>query len=948
MPDRKPHAKPETNASGARPTTHPVGQSVPDSPALKLAPVLVMGQDKGAWLEPGGTPEPLDRKTALALAQATPPVLCHAPAVARRLGADSFPAFDLLELFAFVRPAAFCVPTPLGLAQALGLAAPEGLGQSAQVLAAAAQRLLEECAARLAEQDPSCTAIAWTMARAGWRWGPAVLEALGAPHGPAGQAQGTTRGTGLEVWSLLPEWEEPPPAPPPGTEPVDPTLARTRLSDLLGEAAEPRPQQSDYASALAQAFRPRDSAEDPIVVLAEAGTGVGKTLGYIAPASLWSETNKEAVWISTYTRNLQHQIDQELDRLYPEPQEKSKQVVIRKGRENYLCLLNFEEAAKGVAVRPGDAVAAGLMARWAAHSRDGDMTGGDFPGWLPELIGRGPSLGLTDRRGECIYSACLHYRKCFIERSIRRARRAATVVANHALVMIQAARGAAEEGTLPSHLVFDEGHHLFAAADSAFSAHLSGQETLELRRWLVGAEARGRSAGRLRGLRRRLEDVVAGDGEAEEALEAGLSAARCLVSDGWQQRLRDGAPHGPAEAFLKLAREQVYARARNPDGPYSLETEPRPPVDGLLDAATELETALTRLAEPLKRLNRRLAARLDEDADSLTGETRRRIDGACRGLRHRALDQIAAWRDMLTALAGETPPEFVDWLEVTRSDGRDLDVGLHRHWTDPTRPFAEAVLTQAQATAITSATLTDGTGDAEGDWAAAEMRTGAAHLPAPAVRVRVPSPFDYGAQTRVLIVGDVRKDDMGQVAAAYRELFRAAGGGGLGLFTAIARLRAVQRRIAAPLEESGIPLLAQHVDRMDTSTLVDIFRAEADTCLLGTDAVRDGVDVPGRALRLIVFDRVPWARPDIRHRARREIFGGRAYDDMIARLKLKQAYGRLIRRADDHGVFVLLDPMMPSRLLSAFPEGVTARRCGLAEAVDETRAFLSLDPGPGA
>ncbi len=908
------------------------------------APVLVMGHNKGVWLERAGAPEQLDREAALALAQATPPILCHAPAVARRLGCGPFPAYALLELFAFVRPGAFCVPTPLGLAQALGLAPPKDLGESAESLAAVTHRLLEECAARLAEQEPACVGIAWVMAQAGWRWGPAVLGALGAPHGPASQSQGS----GLDVWTQLPEWEEPPPAPPPGTEPVDPALARARLSDLPGEAAAPRPQQSDYASALAQAFRPRDSEDDPIVVLAEAGTGVGKTLGYIAPASLWSEANQGAVWISTYTRNLQHQIDQELDRLYPEPQEKSEQVVIRKGRENYLCLLNFEEAAKGPAAHPGDTVAAGLMARWAAHSRDGDMVGGDFPGWLPELIGRGPTLGLTDRRGECIYSACQHYRKCFIERGIRRARHAAMVVANHALVMIQAARGAAEEGALPSHLVFDEGHHLFDAADSAFSAHLSGQETQELRRWLLGAETRGRSTGRLRGLRRRLEDVVAGDDKADEALQASLAAARALVSEGWQQRLRDGASDGasdsPAEAFLRLVRDQVYARARNPDGPYSLETEPRPPLPGLLDAAAELEAALARLAEPLRRLNHRLAARLEDDADSLNSETRRRIDGACRSLRHRAIDQITAWRDMLAALASETPPEFVDWLEVTRSNGRDLDVGLHRHWTDPTRPFAEAVLSQAQATAITSATLTDGTGDTENDWAAAEMRTGAVHLATPAVRVRVPSPFDYAGQTRVLIVGDVRKDDIEQVAAAYRELFRAADGGGLGLFTAIARLRAVHQRIAAPLEEAGIPLFAQHVDRMDTATLVDIFRAEENTCLLGTDAVRDGVDVPGRALRLIVFDRVPWPRPDIRHRARRKIFGGRAYDDMLTRLKLKQAYGRLIRRADDHGVFVLLDPMMPSRLLSAFPEGVSARRCGLAEAVEETRAFLS--PGP--
>ena len=99
--------------------------------------------------------------------------------------------------------------------------------------------------------------------------------------------------------------------------------------------------------------------------------------------------------------------------------------------------------------------------------------------------------------------------------------------------------------------------------------------------------------------------------------------------------------------------------------------------------------------------------------------------------------------------------------------------------------------------------------------------------------------------------------------------------------------------------------------------------------------------MPGRSLRLIVFDRVPWPRPDILHRARREAFGGKRYDDMITRLRLKQAFGRLVRRADDTGVFVLLDPMMPSRLAGAFPEGVEMQRVGLAEAVRVTREFLN-------
>src|SRR3546814_8125673 len=83
----------------------------------------------------------------------------------------------------------------------------------------------------------------------------------------------------------------------------------------------------------------------------------------------------------------------------------------------------MEDAVRGVAVRRQDATALGLMARWVAATRDGDMTGGDFPAWLVDLLGPGRTMGLADRRGECVYSACGHYTRCFIERGIRRASR---------------------------------------------------------------------------------------------------------------------------------------------------------------------------------------------------------------------------------------------------------------------------------------------------------------------------------------------------------------------------------------------------------------------------------------------------------------------------------------------------------------------------------------------
>jgi len=909
----------------------------PEPPRILLPhmPALAAGIGWAVLLDGDGEFHRLKPAAAAKAARETTLLVCHGPAVAARLGLESLACLDILELFAFVRPARFCLPTAKGIAEATGLPRPTDLEDEAEILPRAARRLLEELAAAQLRASAARAAearnLAWVMARAGWGWATAVLAALGA----AGQSG---RASVLRVWDSLPEWSDQAPEPQPGSQPVEATEARQRLAEMLGPGAEQRPTQADYASAVTRAFQPRQEQGQPHLVLAEAGTGTGKTLGYIAPASLWAAKNGAPVWISTHTRNLQRQLDVELDRLFPDAVEKTRKVVVRKGRENYLCLLNFEEQLGRD--RPSDAITAGLMARWVLATRDGDMVGGDFPAWLADLCGRTRTLGLTDRRGECVYSACPHYRKCFIERAIRRARRADLVIANHALVMVQAALGGLDDSTLPPRTIFDEGHHVFDAADSAFSAHLTGLETAEMRRWLLGPEGDGRSS-RARGLKRRAEDLVAHAEDAAEALDATLAAAHALPSPGWQQRVSEGQPHGPTETFLALVRAQVYARGHGQDGPYSLEAECRPLAEGVLEAADALSRALGRLGVPLLALRRRLEALLDDQAAELDSATRSRIDGISRSIERRVLLPVTGWMKMLERLGHEGgDADFVDWLGVERIDGRDVDIGMHRHWIDPTLPFAKAVLEVSHGVVVTSATLRDGSGDNEADWRAAERRTGATHLVEPAFRAAMPSPFDYPAQTRVLVVGDVRKDDMDQVASAYRELFLAAKGGGLGLFTAISRLRAVAKRIGPPLDAAGIPLLAQHIDAMDTATLVDIFRAEEDSCLLGTDAVRDGVDVPGRSLRLIVFDRVPWPRPDILHKARRAHFGGRGYDDMIARLRLKQAYGRLVRRAGDHGVFVLLDPMMPSRLHGAFPDGVEVAKVGLAEAVALTRKFL--------
>ncbi|MGE0734230.1 MAG: ATP-dependent DNA helicase [Alphaproteobacteria bacterium] len=915
----------------------------PADALLSPGPALLVGTRGAVWRNEDGTAESLRLPDAADRLRKTktPPILCHTPSIARRLNLRRVPGRDVLELFAFVRPAQFCLPTERGLAAALGMGVPADHRDDVHLLPRIADHLLAELADPLREHERSVRPIARAMAAGQWAWAADVCRALKVepPSDSIARAM-----SGLEIWSRLPEWAERAPEPPPGNVPIDLDEVRARLARLLGPDAEARPQQADYASAVAMAFQPRERAGEPRFVIAEAGTGVGKTLGYIAPASVWAEKNLGAVWISTYTRNLQHQIDQELDRLFDDPSEKRRKVVVRKGRENFLCLLNLEEQTRAARLNSQEAIGLGLIARWAEASRDGAMVGGDLPGWLLDLVGRGQAMSMTDHRGECIYASCAHYTRCFIEHNVRRAKRADIVVANHALVMVQAALGNMGDGGVASRFVFDEGHHVFSAADSAFSGHLTGQEAAELRRWLRGAEAAGRKS-RARGLASRLGDLVLDDAPSMDALRAIERAAAELPGEGWLARLNDNRPMGAAERFLSFARQQVYARAKSTDSPYGLEAETQPPLDGLLAATEALDEALDRIGRPMLDLAARLTARLDDEADELDTATRVRLDAMSRALVRRGRETVGAWRQMLASLAEQTPPDFVDWFGVERQFGHDADIGLHRHWIDPTRPFAEFVAAPAHGVVVTSATLRDGTGDVEQDWIVAERRTGAVHLPAPAIRAAVPSPFDYVGRTRVYVVRDVRGDDGEQLASAYRELFLAAGGGALGLFTSIARLRTVHQKISGPLEQAGLQLLAQHADGYDVSTLIDIFRAEEDSCLLGTDAVRDGVDVPGASLRLIVFDKVPWPRPDILHRARKKSFDAAtpnsSYDDMLTRLRLKQAYGRLIRRATDRGVFVMLDPRLPSRLGGAFPPGVEIRRVGLAEAIAETRAFLA-------
>ena len=311
------------------------------------------------------------------LAAGSRPLVCHARATQRRLGTGAFACFDLLELFAFVHPARFCLPTPRGLAEALDLPIPGSIARQAESLADAAQVLLDGLAV---EADADAAAVAAAMAAGGWPWGPAVLAALGAGDDPHARAVRPR----LDVWKRIPAWQEDGPCRP-----------RERSRGARGGAGAARAAAWVQRRAAAHPGRVRGACGRRLSSPRPAGSAPlrHRRIGdrcrqdprlHRAGERLGREERRHRLDLDLHPQPAAS-VGRRTRRLYPDPEEKAEKVVVRKGRENYLCLLNFEEAVRRRPPLGGaDAVASAswpagrgraATATWlAATSRHGSPT----------------------------------------------------------------------------------------------------------------------------------------------------------------------------------------------------------------------------------------------------------------------------------------------------------------------------------------------------------------------------------------------------------------------------------------------------------------------------------------------------------------------------------------------------------------------------------------------
>ena len=650
---------------------------------------------------------------------------------------------------------------------------------------------------------------------------------------------------------------------------------------------EDRPSQRDMAAYIADAYN------DGGVALLEAGTGVGKSFAYLAPALVWARENGERTIVSTNTINLQEQlVGKDLPILARAlgTGEHSPSFALLKGWRNYLCLARLEQArdARGSLFEDERATELEALAAWAGQTSDGSLSD------LPDEPAAEVWDAVAAESDLCTRLKCPHFEQCFLFQARRRAAEADVVVVNHHLLASDLAVRMAsdnwqEAAVLPPYrrLVLDEAHHL----EDVAAMHLGAQVSmLGVQRLLSRLEKNGR------GLLPTLGAVLAG---RDDLLSA---ASRDLVHQSLFDAL--GAARRAADAlFALLARR--------------LDAEPGPtPVLRLTDDfarddvwAQGLDVALDNLLLGFSRLRdgvETIADRLSLDDPS---ERRAQLIAELRGVVRR-LDAIAV--GLTAALRPPAGvPAAVRWLE--RRGRKTPNVSLAAVPLDLAPILKDNLFDRVETVVLTSATLAAG-----GDFGYLEERLGL-DLPPSRVRAREihASPFDFPAQCLFGIPTDLpepRDDEPGHDAAVARvlvELAHASDGGMFVLFTSHGALRRAAEAVRGAIGGRW-PLLVQGDGQRDQ--LLRRFREAGSAILLGTDSFWEGVDVPGRALRVLILAKLPFKVPSepltaarLERLEARGLNGFTHYLVPNAALKLKQGFGRLIRRTTDVGAVVLLD-----------------------------------------
>lgn len=644
------------------------------------------------------------------------------------------------------------------------------------------------------------------------------------------------------------------------------------------------------------------------VVVAEAGTGVGKSFAYLVPAVAWAARNRERIVIATATINLQQQLLEKDLVLVQQALGTEIKTALVKGRGNYLCHRRLTERVEEAELFDDDDSLVAVR-DWAATTPTGSRS--DVPFFVPDdQWGR-----INSEADTCSASRCPNRERCFVLRARQRAAGAQILVANHHLVFSDLAIRAAGVGwdntaILPpfARLVLDEAHNLERAATSFFSEHVSH---FSLQRH-AGRLLRTRGPHRF-GLLPRLRDLAVIPDQVR-AVEHALTDMRDMT-----QRM-----NAELNAFLgtentwRLVESEV-PRFRSLVG------------HTLFDTQQAVLLVADRLAALLRSLDDEV---LEEGPAVELAAIVKRLEAIASVVNRFSTAQLDA--------------DWILWMDRRRDGRGEPYVNLVMTPLDIRELMEDSLFQPHETVVLTSATLT-----VNGDFQFWGGRLGVPFDEDRSLQGIFPSPFDYEHRVVLAVPGDApgpeTKEYERYLTLLVPRLVHAADGGALVLFTSYRQLKAIFEVVAPDLERRGYTCYCQGTD--DRGRLLDQFRSDVASVLFATDSFWEGVDAPGDTLRLVVLCRLPFRVPtDPVQLARAEAIveaGGNSFADLSlpqAVMRLKQGFGRLMRRSEDYGAVVVADPRMVRKAYGRiFWDSLPPARRLIAsgeEIVEEIQAFL--------
>ncbi|MDR1931923.1 MAG: helicase c2 [Spirochaetales bacterium] len=623
------------------------------------------------------------------------------------------------------------------------------------------------------------------------------------------------------------------------------------------------------------------------IAIAEAGTGVGKSLAYLLPSLAWVCQNEERVVISTATINLQEQLMDKDIPLVRRLLGRDVPAVLVKGRGNYLCRRRLRDALEEKTLFDAGDSALEDIGKWSKESPSGSRSD------LPFFPGEGVWSGVCCEADNCLGLRCAYREKCFLLKARRDAAAARILVVNHHLLFADLAlriRGKGYNATAvlpPFHrLVCDEAHNIENSATSFFSESISKLMIHRAMSRLLHTKGSRRS-----GLYPKLSYLA--PQPEEDKIPALITAVRAAA----ESLDAAGLPLVMAAGNFRLTGDTMEAAEQT------------------LTRMRTLQRAILTLVENLNDIMKSLN---DEDSESPEACEMRML--------MKRLEDMAGVCEQFRSPGEKSDRIF--WIERKYTHTGDIFLNYVSTPLYIGDLMREAVYEPFDTIVFTSATLT--VNKSFRFW---RSRLGLSGREEPREEA-FDSPFNYKERVLLGVPDDApppeSSDYRDYLAAFVTQAILAAEGGALVLFTSYELLMKTCAAVRPALDKVGITVFRQGDDQR--SRLLRCFTQDISSVLFATDSFWEGVDAPGDTLRLVIICRLPFRVPtEPILLARMEAIqrkGGNPFIDLSlpeAVMKFKQGFGRLMRRTADHGVVLVSDGRIISKsygslFISSLPE----------------------------